>query len=153
MRRRPTAWIISPTELFLKEYVSYSRLSIFDKCPRQFELVYLCGQPDVSGQAGERGQLVHKMIELHERSRVRAGDTAATLRSEDILSLDAPAEEELKLSHTFAEEQLRRFVLSYCALDSGIPFEWVSEVERRVKSRCRDYDLECVVDRIVESAG
>ena len=49
-------------ELFKSEYVSYSRLSCYEKCPRQFKLRYLDGIPCLVGKAAQLGKVVHAII-------------------------------------------------------------------------------------------
>ena len=49
-------------ELFKSEYVSYSRLSCYEKCPQQFKLRYLDGLPCPVGKAAQLGKVVHAVI-------------------------------------------------------------------------------------------
>lgn len=49
---------------------SFSRLSTYKSCPRQFKFHYIDGLADVSGEAAELGSLIHEALELDDASLV-----------------------------------------------------------------------------------
>lgn len=56
-----TVCIESP---FKNEYVSVSRLKLYEKCPLAFKAGYIDGARRVSGAAADEGKVVHKAFEL-----------------------------------------------------------------------------------------
>lgn len=55
---KTVGWMIGPAEVFRKEYVSFTRVKTFEKCPRMFELVYLYGFEEAAWSARLPGVLV-----------------------------------------------------------------------------------------------
>jgi hypothetical protein len=58
-------WKIHPSEIFELEYVSYSRIMSYKKCPRSFEIKYLCRKNEKSSRAAQIGKLTHQVIQLY----------------------------------------------------------------------------------------
>lgn len=62
-----------------RSYLSYSRLSRFEECPRSFEAHYLLGEPSEESDALRFGSLMHTVLEvLYRRAREAGGEFRLT---------------------------------------------------------------------------
>ncbi len=62
-----------------RSYLSYSRLSRFEECPRSFEAHYILGEPSEESDALRFGSLLHTVLEvLYRRAKEAGGEFRLT---------------------------------------------------------------------------
>ena len=135
--------------------MSFTRLKVFDQCPRRFELVYLMGKADPVGKPAEVGSVVHKLLELYtgphsgptpKGLRIEAGSAEAILENFD------SAIQSVRPRNAIAKSELLPYCRAFVDLNKGmlLPFASEHHCEASVGSR----KLKCIVDRIdVDGAG
>jgi hypothetical protein len=104
-------WKYAPDEVFKENYISYSRINSFKRCPKLFEIVYLQGHKDVSGRAAEVGQLVHKMLELYVQKQItkRGENIICPNFNSDILNYYKAALKQLDLNYEINKSELKPY--------------------------------------------
>jgi len=142
-------WLCSPEEVFTKEHVSFTRLKLFDQCPRRFELVYLMGTADPVGKPAEVGSVVHRLLELY--TGANSGSASKGLRikagaAETILENYDSAIAAVQPRHSISRHELLPYCRSFVDLNKGTVqvFAWEHHCEGSIGSR----KLKCIVDRI-----
>ena len=136
--------------------MSYSRLKTFDNCPRLFELVYLCGNEDVSGYAAERGNLVHKILELYLKDKVGTSIGEVLEKENDFIhvmrSCYTNAIEELNLDNHFTFDEILSYLTVFKHLNSDRE-NILSNTELTINHTYDGYNVKCIIDRIEENEG
>jgi len=142
-------WLVGPDEVFKKEYVSYSRLKAFEKCPRMFELVYLYGFEDKSGRAAQLGTLVHEIIKLYTIKykdcfieRMKNGASV-----NDLLVFFNQAASLSNLSFSISMDEVIPYLQSFLFLNRNNILN-VQNAELDHVSTVGEYNLKCIIDRI-----
>jgi RecB family exonuclease len=143
------AWILGPTEVFKEEYVSFSRIKAFEKCPRMFELIYLYGFPDRSGRAAQVGSLVHEIVHLY--SAGHRGGLSEQLRAhgavEGLLDLYELALRRTNPTFTISAAEVRPYLENFVTLNAMDGFR-LQAVEHESSCIIGGFKLKCVVDRL-----
>ena len=142
-------WVLGPGEVFKKEYVSFSRLRAFEKCPRMFELIYLYGLPERSGRAAQVGSLVHEIIHLY--SAGHGGSLSEKLRArgpvEGLLDLYDLARLHTNPTFSIPEQELRPYLENFVAVNTIDSFR-VQATEHECNCTVGAFTLKCVIDRV-----
>jgi len=146
-------WKVEPTRVFKDNYLSYSRLSMFDKCPRQFELIYLCGNSDVSGEAAEKGSIVHKIAELAAEEYVGkpTSEIYHNHSSDSLLDYYKEAVRQVEPAHTINPHTITSLLDNFvdsCDVDED-QLIWKNEIV--IDTHIGDYPVKCIIDRVDET--
>jgi len=143
------AWILGPAEVFREQYVSFSRIKTFEKCPRMFELIYLYDFPDRSGRAAQVGSLVHEIIHLYSAGHM--GGLSERLRAhgaiEGLLDLYDLAERHTHPTFAISAAEVRPYLENFVALNATAGFR-LRAAEHECSCIIASYKLKCVVDRL-----
>jgi ATP-dependent DNA helicase PIF1 len=136
-------WKCTPKEIFQTEYVSFTRINTFKKCPRKFELIYLCGFEDKSSRAAQVGGLVHKILDIGARQK-------KALETKELLKLYDNAISSINLTFNIPRTELTKYLDNFVNINKKrISQIWITEQE--CKSNIADYVLKCIIDRIDRS--
>jgi len=153
IRTSKIKWKVEPSRVFKDNYLSYSRLSMFDKCPRQFELIYLCGNPDVSGEAAEKGSVVHKIAELAAENYVGkpTSDIYQDHSSDSLLEYYQEAVRQVEPAHTIRPNTITSLLDNFvdsCDVDSE---QVIWKNETVIDTHIGGYPIKCIIDRVDET--
>ncbi len=145
------AWRMRPDEVFRKEYVSFTRISAYEKCPHMFELIYLYGFKDKSGRAAQVGNLVHKIIQLHtqhyKKSLSEELRRAGIIHS--LMDFYDNAVSSMNLNYRIGQSELLPYLNNYVSLNEN-GNAYVHDTEHECNSIVGPYNLKCIIDRIDE---
>jgi CRISPR/Cas system-associated exonuclease Cas4 (RecB family) len=146
---KTAGWILGPAEVFDKEYVSFSRIRAFEKCPRMFELIYLYGFQEKSSRAAQVGSLVHEIIHLY--SAGHGGSLSERLRGhgsvEGLLDLYDLARRHTNPTFDIPELEVRPYLENFVALNRSDSFR-LHATEHECGCTIGAFNLKCVIDRI-----
>lgn len=147
-RAKTTGRKCSPKELFAREHVSYSRLNLFEQCPRRFELVYLMGFPDPVGKPAEVGSVVHKMLELYAvGNRSATGDRLVDSgTAEEVMGYYDRAVAAVRPRNHISTSELLPYCRAFVHINKG-PLQ-VFAAEHQCEGTVGSRKLKCIIDRI-----
>lgn len=135
--------------------VSYSRLDVFNKCPRRFYRRYVEKQEEPAGEAAEFGKMVHSIINLAVLSNCRSDIEAMEDLIVDIMSRENKLSQEdaIELADLWERLAHRRdeaILLTQRALDIQEQMPGTPETEKyfRVPIPDTDCELQGFVDLI-----
>jgi len=138
---------VSPSEVFSKNYVSYTRLKLYHQCPRRFELVYLAGRDDPVGKPAELGSVVHKMLEMCIARTGPAWDGSIRIQTaKEIIAHFEGALASVRPRHSIARAEVFPYCQNFITLNRA-PLH-VVETERTLEGMIGSRRFKCVIDRI-----
>jgi len=145
-----TAWIVKPEDVFKKNYISFTRLKTFNQCPRKFELIYLCGNPDISGRAAELGSIVHKMAELitGEFLGERTESIYENNSPQKLLDYFDESINEVKPKHYFSSDEVYPYLVNFLNTCSTAKKQKIVDKEVEINTFISDYPVKCIIDRV-----
>lgn len=141
-------------ELFRSEYVSYTRLSSYEKCPHLFKLKYLDQVPVESSSAAQLGTLVHAVIEDYLRevkktkSAIETNIDSLTNRI-DLVETELRDKDEITvyIDKWDVEELLEGFVAFMPIVDTTA----IKSIEEEVNFYVQNYRVKAVLDLVLKS--
>ena len=142
----------SSKEYFAERYVSYSCLSCYDDCPRQFKLRYLDGIPCPSGPAAELGIAVHKIIAEYLES-ISNSDSTVNTDICDLLnrisSVCAEMREESELSACIDTRDVEILLQGYVKLMPTVDPHCLKGIEQVYKYEIDKYRFISILDLLL----
>jgi putative RecB family exonuclease len=141
-------------DLFDSEYVSYTRLSGYEKCPHLFKLKYLDQVPVESSSAAQLGTLVHAVIEdyLREIKKTKSAietDVDSLTKRIDLIETELRDKDEITvyIDKWDVEELLEGFVDFMPIVDTTA----IKSIEEEVNFYVQNYRVKAVLDLVLES--
>jgi len=144
---------MNAAEIFKKAYISYSRLSSYDKCPRKFKYAYLDGHPTTSGRAAQVGKLVHEVIADYLRVKSALGGTIQTDVADIVSGLTRVADrmkEEKEIDMDISANDMDVFFRGFCALYPRINTDMIAGIEIEKNFDINGYTCKGVVDLVLQ---
>ena len=141
-------------ELFRSEYVSYSRLSSYEKCPRQFKLRYLDGIPCPVGKAAQLGSVVHEIIARYLKD---IGFPKSAIQTDiyDLCKLIIPTCKELretgKITFFLQESEIEYLLNGFVKLLPKFDSRSIVSVEAERNFKVGKYKFKTITDLILRN--
>lgn len=152
-KSRAAQWKVAPREIFTQQHVSYTRLNLFEQCPRRFELVFLMGHADPVGKPAEVGSVVHKMLELFATRKASntQGVVVGSGTAGEIMSHHKEAVAAVGPRHSISRGEVLPYCQSFVDINSG-SLDMVA-TEHWCEATVGERTLKCVIDRIDRAPG
>ena len=142
-------------ELFKSEYVSYSRLSCYEQCPRQFKLRYLEGIPCPVGKAAQLGKAVHAIIASFLND-VGPDKTTICLDISDLREYTIPVCQELRqegeLTVFLNEYEIDPLLEGLVSLLPKIDYRSIVSIESETNFEVGEYKFKVITDLILRNS-
>lgn len=142
-------------ELFRSEYVSYSRLRSYNKCPQEFKLRYLDSIPCPSGRAAQLGSVVHSIIANYLQN-VQSSKSLVQTDSCDLCEAIVPICKELReageLTYFLPESEIETLLNGFAKLLPKIDSQSIVSIEAEKNFEISQYRFKAIIDLILCNA-
>ena len=144
---------MTANEVFRKAYISYSRLSSYDKCPRKFKLVYLDGHETPSGSPAQVGKLVHEILAHYLREKKAQGGVHQSQPGDILSRLPAVSGQllaEKEITREITANEVEQFIRGFCALYPRIETAMIAGIEVEKNFEINGYNCKGVLDLVIQ---